>query len=153
MNELGVDWKSHIHPHGEETFFYSHNGELLFEDDGERGPPAEGGDDENARPELDRYVLRQLIHDAVQPGTIKWNHGIASVQVTATNQYQLTFLDGSSSVCDVLVGADGAHSRIRPLLSPHKAEYAGLHGAEISVTTETMTLPDMLPLRKGALPI
>ncbi|KAI9438618.1 monooxygenase [Lactarius indigo] len=61
----------------------------------ERAPPRGG------RPEIDRGQLRQLLLDSLHPGTVHWDHGVQSVQLS----------DDDDDKFDVVVGADGAWSR------------------------------------------
>ncbi|KAM5541798.1 hypothetical protein V8D89_004527 [Ganoderma adspersum] len=56
-------------------------------------------------------------------------------------QHELTFANGRLTTCDLLVGADGAHSRVRPLLSPATPQCLGVNGAEISLAPSTSQLP------------
>ena len=57
---------------------------------------------------------------------------LAQVNRLADGQYHLVFADGSTTT-DLLVGADGAWSRVRPLVSTAKPAYIGTTFVEISL--------------------
>lgn len=81
------------------------------------------------RPEVDRGALRRLLIDSLAPGTIRWGQRLA--EATRTDDgVRLSFVDGSQHRARLLVGADGAFSRIRPLLSPVVPDYTGQSYAE-----------------------
>ncbi|KAH9903096.1 monooxygenase FAD-binding protein [Cubamyces lactineus] len=96
----------------------------------------------NSRPEIDRRVLRELLLNAVPADSVKWGHTLVSVKPLEHGQHELTFSNGVVTVADILVGADGANSRIRPLVSPAVPQYHGVTGAEISVPPEVISLPE-----------
>ncbi|GLY51116.1 NAD(P)/FAD-dependent oxidoreductase [Lentzea sp. NBRC 102530] len=77
------------------------DGTVLFEkaDDGSGG-----------RPEVQRADLRQMLLDSLPAGTVRWGSKVTDPGVLET---------------DVLVGADGAWSRVRPLVSDARPVYAG----------------------------
>ncbi len=52
---------------------------------------------------------------------MRWGHKVTDVEGRT-----VTFANGSSVEAELLVGADGAWSRVRPVLSDAKPEYAGL---------------------------
>jgi 2-polyprenyl-6-methoxyphenol hydroxylase-like FAD-dependent oxidoreductase len=105
-----------IHPGGEATRVLDKGGRVLLDqpDDGSGGRP------EVARGELRRILLGSLPADAV-----RWGQKVTSVSSLGDGRHVLTFTDGSTVTSDVLVGADGAWSRVRPLLSDAKPRYAG----------------------------
>ncbi|KAI0671999.1 monooxygenase FAD-binding protein [Trametes maxima] len=114
-----------------------------------------GGDpsDDNlkgARPEIDRRVLRQILLDALPDKTaIKWGHGLASIRALGDGTHSLTFSNGLLVTTDIVVGADGARSRVRPLLSSAPLEYLGLAGVEISLAPPIAALPENADIRAG----
>jgi len=85
-------------------------------------------DSDGQRPEIDRGVLRDLLLSALPTDLVKWGH-----RVTAVEGRTVTFADGSSTTADVLVGADGAWSRVRPVLTPATPAYTGVSFVEVRV--------------------
>lgn len=95
-------------------------GTLLHSDDGRP----------SARPEIARNALVNLLIQSVPADAIKWNHKIASIQSNrnaTTGATEVTLDLGVNGVAtyDFVVGADGAWSRVRKLLSDVKPFYSG----------------------------
>lgn len=86
-----------------------------------------------ARPEVDRGVLRRLLIESLPADTIRWAHKLVQVNRLAAGQHRLAFADGSTVTTDLLVGADGAWSKVRPLLSVAKPAYSGATFVENSL--------------------
>ena len=97
----------------------------------------------DVRPEIDRAVLRKVMVDAAPPNSIKWGHALASVRILATGERKLTFANEHTAVVDILVGADGSHSRVRPLVSSATPIYHGVTGAEMTLLPEVWKKPEL----------
>ncbi|MGW5442176.1 FAD-dependent oxidoreductase [Streptomyces asiaticus] len=91
-------------------------GNVLFEkaDDGTGG-----------RPEVQRGELRQMLLDSLPADTVRWGHKVIGTRSLGEGRHEVTFADGSTVVTSLLVGADGAWSRVRPVLSTADPVYAG----------------------------
>lgn len=110
------EFVSIIHAGGQATRVLDKEGRVLLNepDDGTGG-----------RPEVPRGELRRILLDSLPASTVRWGHKLTAVSVLEKGRHQLTFADGSTSTSDLLVGADGAWSKVRPLLSDAKPAYVG----------------------------
>lgn len=83
-------------------------------------------DGDGVRPEIQREELRGLLLEALDPGTVVWGHKLESVRSLGGGRHELGFGDGTRATTDVLIGADGAWSRVRPLVSAARPVYSGI---------------------------
>ncbi|MFM0499709.1 FAD-dependent oxidoreductase [Paraburkholderia caffeinilytica] len=83
------------------------------------------GSGSTARPEVDRGALRRLLVQSLPAEAIRWGHKLVQARRLREGQYELGFADGATATTDLLVGADGAWSKVRPLLSQAKPTYVG----------------------------
>lgn len=113
---LHEDFVRLIHPGGQAARVIDPTGRVLLDmpDDGQGG-----------RPEVRRGELRQLLLDALPAGTVRWGHKVASAAPLGQGQHLVSFKNGTTVRTDLLVGADGAWSKVRPLLSAAMPVYIG----------------------------
>jgi 2-polyprenyl-6-methoxyphenol hydroxylase-like FAD-dependent oxidoreductase len=113
---LTHEFRAIIHEGGEASRVLDQHGTVLLDepDDGTGG-----------RPEVLRGDLRRILLQSLPAEMIKWGRKVTSVQRLGDSRHELTFADGSTVTTSLLVGADGAWSMIRPLLSDAKPAYVG----------------------------
>ncbi|MEU7932641.1 FAD-dependent oxidoreductase [Micromonospora echinofusca] len=71
----------------------------------------------SGRPEIDRAALRDLLLDSLPGDALAWQHRLVAATPRPDGGFGLTFDGGHRADCDVLVGADGARSVVRSLLT------------------------------------
>ena len=104
--------------------------------------------DKHYRPEIDRGALRDILLNSLRPGTVVWNSHILSVE-PIQNTWKLIFQNGDTTIADIVIGADGANSKIRPLVTDIKPFWAGITMIEGSIKNAEKTAPVIHKLLKG----
>lgn len=100
------------------------------------------------RPEIDRGPLRDILLDSLQPKTVVWDSRLASLTPLGQG-WQLAFQNGATATADIVIGADGANSQVRPLVTPIRPFYAGVTVVESSVYDAERNAPQMHELVQG----
>lgn len=83
-------------------------------------------DDLLDRPEIDRGDLRDLLLAAIPNEMVVWNARIKNVEISEDAQHTIMFENGHSTKADIIIGADGAWSRVRKSLTPILPFYTGV---------------------------
>lgn len=114
--DLWEEFTSIIHEGADAIRFLDNEGNILLD------LPS---DESNGRPEVLRGDLRKILIDSLPSDTIIWNKKVRNVQSIEGGKYQVDFQDDTSIVRNILIGADGAWSKVRKLLTNVKPEYMG----------------------------
>ena len=116
---------------------YDKDGTLIFADDDA---------DDSDRPEVDRTALRQTLLASLPVETIRWNHGLREVRPLDDGTYELVFESGTAGPFDLVVGADGSWSKVRPLVSSYRPQYSGITFIEFGIDDVDASHPDLAAL-------
>ncbi|MFF3947062.1 FAD-dependent oxidoreductase [Streptomyces sp. NPDC001902] len=133
LREAGLIDRFHAIARGEgqDMRLLEPDGTLLLQEDTPDDAPL-------ARPEVDRADLRDLLLDSLPDDVVRWGHAF-----TSADNGLLHFADGSSATYDLLVGADGAQSRVRPLLTDARPAHIGQNVVEVGIPDIDRTHPDL----------
>ncbi|MEU9986852.1 NAD(P)/FAD-dependent oxidoreductase [Streptomyces sp. NPDC048045] len=122
LREAGLwdDFLAQARPEGQQMRLVSRDGRILFD----AIPPE--ADTTEGNPEIDRGQLRDLLLDSLKPGTVRWGHKLTHAEALGSGTHRLHFADGTSTDADLVIGADGAWSKVRRLLSEATPLYTGV---------------------------
>src|SRR5438067_7534202 len=116
---------------GQDMRLLQPDGTLLLQEDTPDDAPL-------LRPEVDRVDLRNLLLDSLPEDVVRWGHAF-----TSADNGVLHFADGGSATYDLLVGADGANSRVRVLLTDARPAHIGQNVVEVGIPDIDRTRPDL----------
>lgn len=108
-------------------------GTLVFGDDGA----------DSDRPEIDRGQLRDLLLRSIPDGSVRWGHALKEATKLDDGSIELHFANGVIERFDFVVGADGAWSKLRPLLSAIQPKHTGITMFELSIPDADKRYPDI----------
>ncbi len=105
-------------------------------------------DEKGDRPEIDRGDLCDLLLNALDKSCIKYGYKLEKAISLENGITQLYFENGAVETVDCLVGADGAFSRVRPLLTNTNIEYTGLTFFELNILNVAENHPDLFEFNR-----
>ncbi|KAF2204692.1 FAD/NAD(P)-binding domain-containing protein [Delitschia confertaspora ATCC 74209] len=112
------------------------NGNILWSDEGEL----------RKRPEISRHALIKLLLFHLPGDQIKWNHKLRTATSSNTSNYteiELDFGPDGKFPFDLVIGADGAWSRVRELLTDVKPHYSGTQSITLTIRGITKKYPHL----------
>ncbi|GII81879.1 monooxygenase [Sphaerisporangium rufum] len=99
--------------------------------------------DERANPEIDRGRLRDLLRGPLE---VRWGSSVTEVVPGTPDGALVRFAGGRQEAFDLVIGADGAWSRVRPAVSSARPEYTGVTTVETSLDEVDTRHPDLARL-------
>ncbi|KAF2686348.1 FAD/NAD(P)-binding domain-containing protein [Lentithecium fluviatile CBS 122367] len=143
LKEAGLfdDFQKLARPEGETLRIITPDGIVLLDESspGKAHRPSEFAN----RPEIDRKDLRNMLLDSLSPGTVHWNSKLLRVDDGPDSKVQLIFADGGEVGFDLVVGADGAWSRVRPSLTDTEPFYSGIGGLDCRIPDVDLMHPEL----------
>lgn len=100
------------------------------------------------RPEIDRGPLRDILLGSLQPDTVVYDSHIVALK-PSDQGWMLEFQNGKTTFADVVIGADGANSKIRPYVTPICPFFVGMTMIEGAVYDAEQSTPKIFDLLKG----
>ncbi|MDO6432964.1 NAD(P)/FAD-dependent oxidoreductase [Flavitalea sp. BT771] len=143
MNEF----KIHYRPGAEKMRVVDKVARIYFDDHAKESPATQFGD-KGHRPEIDRGPLRDILLNSLRADTVVWDSHIMSLEAVA-GAWKLVFQNGNSVMADMVIGADGANSKIRPFVTDIKPFWTGVTLLEGSIHDAEKTAPVIHRLLKG----
>ena len=133
LREAGLfkKFESLVIPAAEAQKLVKSDGSVHWDEKDMKAALEKGGVTLRERPEVDRTNLRAMLIDSVKGGTIKWGAKLVGVQPDQEGKYNLQFNDTVEKGFDLVVGADGAWSKVRPLLTDVRPHYSGVTTVEL----------------------
>jgi 2-polyprenyl-6-methoxyphenol hydroxylase-like FAD-dependent oxidoreductase len=100
------------------------------------------------RPEISRHALTKLLLSALPQDAVRWEHKLRSARRQEGGKLLLGFGDGEVVEADLVVGADGAWSKIRRELIPDAdtPRYTGVQTLTVTITDITTRYPALAQL-------
>jgi 2-polyprenyl-6-methoxyphenol hydroxylase-like FAD-dependent oxidoreductase len=141
--DLTDQFRQHARYQGQDIVLSDMTGKILFRYVGSEGPT--GG--ELDRPEIDRTVLRQMLIESLDEDVIQWGRKVVKVEEESkdkvNHRHTLTFQDGQTGTFDLVVGADGAWSKIRKIVSEETPTYTGVSFIECRLSNVDIDHPSI----------
>jgi 2-polyprenyl-6-methoxyphenol hydroxylase-like FAD-dependent oxidoreductase len=139
-------FKNNYLPGADRKKIMNERGEVLLSDHDDK--PEENFGHAHFRPEIDRGALRKILLESLNPETVVWNRHFISMEKQQEG-WLLHFRNEEPVYADLVIGADGANSKIRPYITGIKPFYSGITMLEGTVYDAKNTAPRIAALLNG----
>lgn len=95
------------------------------------------------RPEIDREKLKGILFAGVPREWVRWGRKLRSVNEEGRLRFDINGKEEVEGPFDLVVGADGAWSKVRDRLSGIKPVYSGVSGYEMVIQEPAKMCPDV----------
>lgn len=148
LEEAGLmdAFKANYRPNADRLRILNEHAEIFLDDHQDKSNGNFG--DDWFRPEIDRGPLRNILLDSLQPETVVWDSHIISLEST-NDTWKIVFQNGNVTFADIVIGADGANSKIRPFVTSIKPFYSGVTVLEGKIPNSEKNAPKIHALLKG----
>lgn len=148
LTEAGLleEFKKNFMPGADKLMIMNDRAEIFFSD--HETKPEENFDQAHFRPEIDRGVLRKMLLGSLQPGTVVWDSHFVSME-KQNDGWLLHFKNGDVVFADIVIGAEGANSKVRSYVTDSKPFYSGITMLEGNIYDAKNTAPGINALLKG----
>lgn len=144
--DLLEDFKNNFMVGADQSTITNHKAEIFFSDHGQKQDENFG--DEHFRPEIDRGVLRKILLESLDRETIVWDSHFLSM-TQQDEGWLLHFKNKESTYADIVIGSDGANSKIRPYLTDIKPFYSGVTMLEGNIYDAEKRVPNISKILRG----
>ena len=144
--DLFEEFKNNFMPGADKTLILDESAAIFYSDH-ETNQEEDFGN-EYFRPEIDRGVLRKILLESLKPETIVWDSHFISME-KQNDGWLMHFKNGSSFYADIVIGSDGANSKIRPYITDIKPFYSGITMLEGNIYDSKNAAPQIHSLLNG----
>ncbi|PYH86716.1 FAD/NAD(P)-binding domain-containing protein [Aspergillus uvarum CBS 121591] len=98
----------------------------------------------DGRPEIDRFMLRKILIESLDPNNIRWDRSVSEIVPLADGRVKLLFQGRETpEFTNLVVGADGTWSKVRPMLTSWRPEYTGLTVIDCRISNIDERFPEL----------
>lgn len=122
-SNLFEEFKNNFMPGADKMLLLDENATVFYSD--HETNLEENFENAHFRPEIDRGALRKILLESLEPETVVWDSHFLSME-KQNEGWLMHFKNGLSAYADIVIGSDGANSKIRPYITDIKPFYSGI---------------------------